>query len=278
MNVYFRRYRLRPLKQLNRFSSLEEKEGVHLMAKTPGGNSFADYFPHPEFGDARPEEFLDKFRFQSKDYDKKVLHFLLHDHKLRAQAPRPFKNHQLWDGNQEVISPVIKYKLKSTSDKSFAPLLKQGIRVRLDANGIFTQASLQDWSKDLQARIEYLEDPTQDLNWEQINLPLARDFISGSPFQYYIYKPNCKFYPDTKSNVIFSSYMGSELGRWHTYCELLDKGDLRLVHGIHTPDLYEGQAKLFKGDFNQGFTPDMSVVKEMYKDLSSGPWSLLCSL
>lgn len=281
MNVYYSTYKLRPLKKANRLSSLGVKDGVFLKIKMRWTDHFADYFPHQELGDLSVDEFLEKFKFQDQDYEKKIFHFLLDEEKLRSQTLRPFRNHDLWSG-QVTISPVVKYKIHDEKDYSYLPLLDKGTIVRLDANGLFTSASLKHYfsqlPKKLLPKIDYLEDPMKSKDWEVPQVPYARDFIEGDPYDVLIHKPNSRFLVKSEKRTIFSSYLGSDLGQWHAYCELLVAGNLNEYHGIVTPGLHECQRQLFKGSYHDTFIPSNDVVTAIYQDLHQREWKLLCSI
>lgn len=254
MNVYYRPYRLHQKRKLNRLDASSRKSGVHLKVKTRFTEHFADYFPHESLADLPVELFLEKFKYQDNEYEQKVFHFLLHEEKIRSVKPRPFKNHT-------------KYKLQAHDDFGF----KKFKSVRLDANGLFNRDSLKIFVAELSENVEYIEDPMRDTDWSGFDIPFARDFIAGEPYAYLVHKPNCRFLRPTEKKVIFSSYMGSDLGRFHAWCELMEKGDLSLEHGIHTPDLFEEQ-KLT--DFS-----DSDQILELYNDLSSSEgWKQLCSI
>jgi hypothetical protein len=266
MQVYFRPYNLKALRKANRLSSLGTRHGVHLKIKQRFTEHFADYFPHTELGDRPVEQYLPEFKFQAYEYDQKVFHFLLNEEKLRKKKITPFLNHELWDGITPPTAPVVKYKLMDKEDRRFTRLSSV---LRLDANGLFEKHELLDFLKDVpSSKIEYIEDPLQSSDWSQLGVKTARDFIAGGPYDYLIHKPNCRFLREKNASVIFSSYMGSDLGLWHAYCELLELGDLKSYHGLLTPNLYEEQRLRFT---------DSSVL-EMYKNLSSGDWKFLCSI
>jgi hypothetical protein len=273
MNVYYRTYFLTPTRAANRFCSQGKKIGVHLKIKKRFTECFADYFAHEALGDMPVELFLEKFKYQDNEYERKVFHFLLNDEELRGQKTRPFLTHQLWDGRAELISPVLKYKLQGETDLSFTRALEKKIRVRLDANGLFTRETFNSFlaqvPKEFRGHIEYVEDPLESTEWKDLGVPVAQDFIKGAPFDVLIHKPNARFLLQTDSKVVFSSYMGSDLGLWHAYCELLQKGDLSEYHGLSSTRLYEEEK------IN---VLDQSSVLKLYQSLSAGEWKQLCSI
>ncbi len=282
MKVFYSTYNLKPKKKANRLSDLASKPGVYLRAELNNKVYFADYFPHLPLGDRSVDEFLAGFKFQHIEYDKKVFHLLLQDHAYQKVTPKAFKNHQLWNSTDKIDSPFVKYKLLDLDDRSFMLLLDQGIKVRLDANGLFNKETylkfMSEIPKEHLPLIEYIEDPLSSLDWSNLLTPNARDFISGDPFDFYIYKPNCEFYPETKARIIFSSYLGNTLGLWHSYCELVTQGDLSLRHGIYTSGFYEEEASLFQGNYYDGFSPSQNEVKTLYKKLDQLNWKSLCSM
>jgi len=282
MDIYFSRYKLTPLKRVNRLSSLEEKEGVFLMAEVNGLKVFADYFPHIPLGDSNVDQFLERFHEQDEEYDRKILHLLLADGKFQKKECKRFQNHQLWNGSESLNSKLIKYKLFSTTDRAFLEPLSRGIRVRLDANGMFSEESLsiflESIPKEFLSLIDYIEDPIRSSHWKDLSVPTARDFLNSETYDYYVYKPNCEFRPETKAKIIYSAYLGSELGAWHTYCEMIDHADSELIQGIVGQGFYKEERGLFKGEFSTGIYPDENVVKNIYQELNLRKWKKLCSI
>ena len=282
MHVYFKRYKLTPLKALNRLSGITPRFGVHLKIKTRRNENFADYFPHPELGDRIADQFLEEFKYQDQEYEQKVFEIQLHEDKLRSSPLKVFFNHELWDGKSEIKAKTIKYKLKDEKDYSFLGALSQKIKCRLDANGLFNAKTITEFEKGiphhLKDHIEYLEDPMKEPDWSASSLTLAQDFIPGSPFKFIVHKPNRGFAPLGETPIIFSSNLGSDLGLWHSYLELIMQGNLSLIHGLITPGFYQEEKLKFTGNYSQGFIPDKKTVKTMYDELSAGDWKLLCSI
>lgn len=283
MKVFYSFYSLHSLKKANRLSSEGKKSGVLLKAELSGKTIFADYFPHLPLGDKNCEEFLDSFKFQEKEYERKVFDLLLKDSDFQGIRPKHFFNHQLWSESERLEAPVIKYKIQHEEDYGFLKILQiSTARVRLDANGLFTRETFHAFSKEVsglyKTRIDYLEDPFKETNWEDLDLKAARDFIEGNPFDFYIYKPNCEFMPSTDKDIIFSAYLGSSLGSYHAYCELIQKGNLNLTHGIFTQGFYEEEIKFLQGTYQDGFISAPDKVKEIYKNTSDRSWKLLCSM
>ncbi len=282
MKVLYSPYTLTPLKRANRLSSLGKKHGVYLKGVLGDTTTFADYFPHEALGDRSCDEFLSTLKFQNDEYDKKVFDLLLKDSKFQNLKPKKFTNHQLWTESQTLEAKTVKYKLQNLHDQAFKVCLEKGLRVRLDANGLFKRSEYEQFVKDIpekfHAQIDYIEDPLADLDWSKLGLPSAQDFISGDTFDYYIYKPNCEFHPRTEAKVIYSSYLGSDFGRWHAYCELASDGDITLTHGIITQGFFEEEKPLFKGTYKSGFDINQPVAQRLYRDLSDIGWKTLCTI
>lgn len=282
MQIYFALYSLTPLKRLNRNSTLEPKNGVHLKAVTPKGVGYADYFPHAIFGDKGCDHFLKQFHLQKDLYDQKVLELLIQDPGYQKIPLQKIKNHQLWTGTEDLEAEVIKYKLLNPQDRTFLDPLKRGIRLRLDANALFNQETFRQFLSsipyELRSLIEYVEDPIISGPCDSIGVKVATDIVRSEHFDIYIFRPNCQFYPNHQTKNIFSSYLGSDLGRWHTYCELIQKGDLNEIHGIMSRGFYEESVCFMEGNYQDGFIPDPKLVKKMYEDLSKKEWIPLCEL
>lgn len=281
MKVFYSPYTLTPLKAVNRLSQGDKAHGVFVKAVLKNTTLFADYFPHMTLGDRTVDEFLTDFKFQTDEYDKKVLDRLFKDETFQRLKTRTFFNHKLWAGIGELDSPVIKYKIMSLEDRNFIYALEKNVRVRLDANGLFDNETFKAFKKDIPEKyldlIDYIEDPMQDPDWTGIEMKTARDFVAGSPADFYIYKPSCEFRPQ-QINVIYSSYLSSEFGKWQSYGELCLEGDLRLTHGIVTKGFYQEETNLFDGTYGTCFLPNHDAVRGLYQDLSDKNWKLLCSI
>lgn len=281
MKVYYSPYRLTPLKVANRLSSLSAQDGVLLKAVLGNKTTFCDYFPHVSLGDKSVDELLQIFKFQNNTYEQKCFDLLLRDHELYWTKPKLIKNHKLWNVGED-LAPVIKYKVKGHDDYGFLEALKNNIPTRLDANGLFSRSELlkflQSIPPELLTYIEYFEDPLFENDWSNLPLKTAKDFIEATPFDYVVYKPNAEFLPKTDVPIIFSTYLGHNLGRWHAYCELLREGDLNYVHGIQTEGFYQEEVNLFEGDYSQGLYAKTQVVQKMYKEIATLNWKSLCSM
>ncbi|MES2526865.1 MAG: hypothetical protein V4598_07245 [Bdellovibrionota bacterium] len=260
---------------------MEPKEGVYLSSEVNGKTVYADYFPHIPLGDEPVTQFLAGFQKQETEYQRKMLKLLHSDAEFQSYPAKRFRNHQLWTGSEEIVSHVVKYKMLHPQDKAFHEALKRGVRVRLDANAMFNKSNMNELLDSLTPEwhklIDYVEDPLSDIDWSTFPLKRARDFILGTPFDLYVYKPNCEMRPDF-SEIIYSAYLGSALGSWHTYCELISSGNTSIVQGIIGQGFYEEVKDFYLGDYDSGFIPDLTVIKEMYADLRARNWEDLCSM
>lgn len=275
MKINYSLYSLTPKRKANSLGSLTKKTGVNLRGELNGKIFYADFFSHPELGDETLDEFMESFRFQKTEFQKKVFDLLLKDHAFQNIRPQMFKNHALQ--TETTLHAPIKYKIMHEEDYGFLPLLERRRTFRLDANGIFTRSGFESYIKNLDPRllksIQYVEDPTKELDWENLPIKTARDFVNGSPADFIIHKPNARFKSDEALPHIFSSYMGGALGVFHAYCELINEGDLSLYHGINTFGVYEEDRELFTGvDL---LTPHVENIRRIYRDLGNQTWKSL---
>ena len=279
MKVFFSPYCLEPRNLANNQSDLKTKQGIFLRSEADF-IGYADYFPHVEFGDQSIAEFMSTFPDFSNDYHQKILQRLKQP--LDVSESSSFKNHQLYFPGDYVESNIIKYKLISLEDTKFSALADKGITLRLDANGIFNRlgflAFLNELSPKALESIEYIEDPSKDLNWDNGVVKLAEDFLQGSPTDFFIYKPTRSLFPETNKRIIFSSYMSSWLGLWQDYLELIAKGDLALTHGLVTPGLYNNMEIIFTGNYREGFRPDLVKIRTLLGDFELIKWTYLCQI
>jgi hypothetical protein len=282
MKIFYSPYQITPKRLANRLGSMKPRAGVFIKGEINRQIIFADYFPHIPLGDRSVDEFLSEFKFQEDEYDQKVFNLLLKDKEFQKIAPKAIKNHQLWSGSEQITSSVIKYKMLTPLDKNFLTPLKNGVRLRLDFNGIFKRDEYFNFFKDIPEKyfslIDYIEDPLSELNWDNLPIPSAMDFIEGSSYDFYIHKPNCEFLPQIDIPIIFSSYLGHNLGRWHSYCELIRQGDLKMTHGIYTPGFYEEEENFFTGNYDSSFIANRQRVNKIYQKVSDLNWKRLCSM
>lgn len=279
MKVFFSPYSLEPKNRANNQSDLKTKHGIFLRSESEF-IGYADYFPHGEFGDQSISEFMSSFPDRSNHYHQKILHRLKQP--LNISESASFKNHQLYHPGDQVESNIIKYKLFGLEDTNFSALAQRGITLRLDANGIFNRLGFLAFLKGLSPKalesIEYIEDPSKDLNWDNDLVKLAEDFIQGSPTDFIVYKPTRTLFPETNKRIIFSSYMSSWLGLWQDYLELIAKGDLTLTHGLLTPGIYSNMETIFNGNYHEGFRPDLVKIRTLLNDFELIKWTYLCQI
>ncbi len=278
MKIFYHRFSLRPLKKLNHLAGLSDRDGVFLRSESTDGIGYSEYFPHPELGDLNVEEFLDTFKDQMHETQMKALYFL-DPQWSQVKTGKIFYNHQLYREGERLECTTIKYKIKNDQDFFFQHC-PEGIKnIRLDANGLFNANTWRDFElripKELYHLIEYIEDPLSLINWEDVSLPKAQDFIKGSPCQVKIYKPYREFYPEETKKVIFSGNMGHGLSNYQGYLELLQKGNLEDYHGIITPNLYENSANIFTGNYQGGFAPNTQLLNHYFHELELRPWKRL---
>lgn len=283
MKVFYSVFDLTPIKRANRLSSLDKKSGVYLKAVLGDNTLFAEYFPHLPLGDRTYGQFLDEFKFQNVEYDQKVFDLLLKDAEFQKVKPKKFMNHQLWTGSEEIEASVLKYKMLHPQDRAFLEPLKKGLKLRIDFNALFTRAEylkfLEGIPPELLKNIEYTEDPLSEKDWSDLTIPSAMDFIEGNPYQYYIYKPNCEFYPKKENiKVVYSSYLGADLGRWHSYAEMVSKDHVHSTQGIVSKDFYQEERFFYDGNYRDGFIANLDSVKKVYQDVAAGEWKSLCSM
>lgn len=236
MKVFYQPYTLTPTQKLNAVDEIKQKHGLYL--KIEDDTTFlGDYFPHEGLGDLSVENILSD---TDNAYLKNAIELAkLSDVKIQYKS---FQNHLL---NKFKSDHVTKYKIKSLNDfEEIAEGLKIAKKVRLDANGTFSIKELNKHLVKLDlSKIEYIEDPSHEKNWNDLVIPSAEDFIKNPHATFSIVKPNRCI--QQNSNSIISSYMGSDWGRVLCTNFLHQFGNFELVHGIVTPNIYKEQVKLF---------------------------------
>jgi len=293
MKIFYCHYSKKSEDKLNRFEPSDIYQGVYFKSEIEPVNghqqlSYADYFPHKVFGDQPIDEFLSEFKEQKTNQQKKLFYFLQRDYCYQEKSNKSlpiitFSNHQNWDQKSPIYAKIVKCKLHTITDYHILNCEKSKLQnlksIRLDANGLFTKESFSHFFNELDPviknKIEYMEDPGMDLNWNHYPLPLARDFLDGFPFHVQIFKPNRSIFDEEWKNneipIIFSSYQGSDLGHWHCYNELLDFGNINLTHGI------ADKSPIFDIE-NDYYCPNNLQVKKMYDELTKVSWNYLCTI
>jgi hypothetical protein len=276
MTIDYCLYELTPMMSLNSFSRMDIRKGVFL--KRDDG-TFVDYHPWIEFGDPSRQDFLTSILNFGLDEKTRCLFDL--DGKRREIHSKKFKNH----GLNNPIGGYGKFKISCPSEiKHILKRYRNQDVFRFDLNNNSSYSEVMHAWNGLESRekeaIEYIEDPyLGDLSWgdlESNGVPLAcdRNELSTPGWKFQIFKPNVDLVKKENCSQIYSSYMGADLGRYHSYLELMLYGDLELVHGIDTPNIFRGQNQMFAG---QSGTLEISnsAVTEMYLRLSRLEWTNL---
>jgi len=281
MKVFIKKFYLVPKFSLNRLSGTQAREGVFFFAESNTGIRVAEYFPHPEFGDPLVDEFLYQFESSDSTFFAKIKYFLSID--IHEISPCAFHNHQLWRPGDKLWSKIIKYKLQHKNDYSFLGILNEIHKVRLDANGLFSRKEIKDYlksiPKDVLNIIDYVEDPTSDQNWSDLNINVAQDFLIGDYFETIIHKPARQFFPHCNKQIIFSANMGHGIGQYHDCRELINFGNLNFTHGLVTPSLYDSVPELYKMDLETFmFQFDYKRFESFINEQLKSDWKFLCHL
>lgn len=275
MKIDYSLYHLLPLKQLNNFSSLQQRFGVYLKINDV---FFLDYHPWEEFGDLSVSDFLLSLKQNGLS---EHLHSLLQlEMNKDLIVNHPFKNTSL---NQKIVKIKVLQDLSTLAEQ--LNLLDETKKYRFDFNNKFTlEEILLFWdalSYTNKSKIDYFEDPCTNENdcWSKLKhhgIPLAcdRNPKSSTYYDVEVFKPNAEPFQKNSRPQIFSSYMGGDLGRFHAYLSLMHFGDLNLYHGIDTPNIYNNQLELFKMDA-EFFYINHTAVIQMYQQLKELSWSAL---
>lgn len=301
MGLSYSPYQLTATKSLNSQMNKTVRSGVLLKFSQGKEVGYADYHPWTKLGDIDIPTFLTIIKYHPEHPLTQVMKsFLRDDISWQNHIPqKSFFNHDLCldfaELTQQKKISVIKMKIGHQIDKEQMAIKKvtkkfPQIRLRLDANhALSLKQTLAFWnmfSPEEKTCIEYLEDPFpyHASSWRELkkyNIPLGLDHfaentqdISPDSYDFLIFKPNIKSYDSFKKNnkdMIFSSSMGHDLGRFHSYCRLLEKGDLNLYHGIHTPHIYEEQQDIFLMKENR-VTPQIGTIKKFYEELAQRKW------
>lgn len=283
MQIDFCIYHLQPLKTLNRFSS-SIRRGVFLRI---GKKFFLDYHPWKEFGDISVEEMLKCIK-ESRKLPGFLEQLLALEQDRFNTIDLPFLNHSLDLAEEKQILGEDRVKLKYLGDleELRSCLLKNRSRtLRVDFNNALSETEfIGFWESlplEVQNAIEFFEDPVPLVgdNWKKfinLGIPLAcdRNFFNELHFDFKIFKPNIERYQPLEKPIIFSSYMGHDLGRYQCYLSLMNRADLKLFHGVDTPCLYSEQIDLFARDGN--FLKLNKRSRDvMYKKLKGLEWNSL---
>ncbi len=279
MEVAYFKYSLTPRIQLNRFGKSDVRSGVLLRIDR---DYFLDYHPWSEFGDIGIHELLELLK-KSHELPPYLATVLVLEKNRESILTKPFFNHDLTETPGRHYSGCIKIKylndlnlLKTTINNT------ESNSIRIDFNNALTPASFlrfySELSDKLRQRIEYFEDPfpmdTKGLDTTLFaNIPLAcdRNKFNSDLCKYNIFKPNADCNPLDGITQVFSSYMGHDLGRYHAYLSLMKYGDLKLHHGIDTPNIYHEQLNFFNNKDGQ-LMINTDLVNKIYSELHELEW------
>ena len=269
MDLEYCHYELTPLVKRNRFNDSSRK-GLFIRVDT---DYFLDYFPWKEFGDKSVPEFLDELKRKRSlpDFLLRDLDVEKNQHKIQKKG---FLNHSFNNLN----SNVCKVKFLGDFDELRIKVEQfQGLKIRIDFNNYGKVEEILHFWRSLsdKSKIEYFEDPGyREEDWQEFineGIPIAKDRMDdkNNLAGFNILKPN-RDKPKSK-NCIFSNYMGSDLGMYHCYLHLMQKGDLDLTHGIVTNGIYKEQREIFS--FLAGrWILNQSEIDKLYDDLRRREW------
>jgi len=267
VKVSFSQYSLTPKRPINAKENLNTKQGLYLKIVKGTKTYLSDYFPHVPLGDLSVDEVL-KNPFENDYFNNVIKLAQLVEKDIDYHS---FSNHGL---NTDNGSGVIKIKLIDPTSFELLDYLMRttDCRFRLDSNASFKIQQLNSLLKDFDlSRIEYIEDPSRDSHWNNLLIASASDFIENAHAKFKILKPNRSF-ENTSQEAIISSYMGSDLGRILTYKYLMLFGNLDLVHGVITPDIYDEQNQhLFKPNHQLDDKTEQLIKDEILQ----GSWTAL---
>lgn len=272
MDIDYSLFTLNPRRKLNRFDT-NKREGVYLRIDK---KYYVEYFPWQEFGDSSVHQFLGDVR-KSKKLPNYLLQLLnLEKCKDRIQH-LDFYNHK-FDGVAN--GTVCKLKYKNDLSLLNHEIKKNEGKVRIDFNNGLSQNAYWKWESELsdsiKKKIEYIEDPFVIENKLLLSssIPFAcdRNKWIDCVYEFKILKPNIDEYEDCYEKIIFSSYMGGDLGRYHCYLALMKWGNLNFYHGIDTPNIYDEQLPLFVDQKDGRLSLDKFILEEIYNSLREREW------
>jgi hypothetical protein len=280
MGVKFSKYSLIPCSRLNRFE-ITSREGCYFSLDD---KLFLDYCPWIQFGDLSVDDMILSIK-ESNDIPKLFSKLFEIDSRGIQDQYKSFLNHDL---NIQKHSKYIKVKCDESTDLTkLISSFSSDNKLRLDFNNALTPSVFKDMFSKLdnqyKNRIDYIEDPFiyDEQEWtrlQQDGIKLGTDRnIRNEISHINIYKPGIDLdLPiNTHQDIIFSSYMGSELNTFHTYLEASDKADLSLRHGIYLPTLFEDQFKIIKNITEDRYVVDKISINELYNKLKGLEWTTL---
>jgi hypothetical protein len=280
MGIKFSKYSLTPVAKLNRFDT-KLREGCYFSLDD---KYFLDYCPWKQFGDLSVDEILISIKVNN-DIPKLFKKLFEVDSKRKRAMYKSFLNHDL---NIQKNSNIIKVKCDENTDLSLLlNSFSRDCQFRLDYNNSLSYDSFKEsydnLTKELRARINYIEDPFvfDHVQWAELQMSgirLATDRnVLNSISKVIVYKPGIDIsMPESNSQeIIFSSYMGSELNTLHTYLEAIDSADLNLHHGILTPNIFDHQIEIIKNITADRFVMDKKNMNKLYDKLGESSWTSL---
>lgn len=274
MELEYSLFTLTPKSYLNHLESCE-REGVYLKYK----GAYAEYTPWKGLGDISVQDFLQNIKNTNKLPSFIQRQLSLSDRYFDI-SHRPFKNHGLNTLSGDCVKFKIEKFLAALEDDEDFKSVKS---LRVDCNNMY---SIEDFliflsrlDQSILEKIEYFEDPCpfhiedwKRLKEKQISLASDRNIYDEDISSFKVYKPMIEVEEYTGNNIIYSSYMGSDLDRILTFTALMDGGDLNLFHGVSTPDLYEGQLDLFvKNECYRELNKDKA--EEVFRRLEKVVWT-----
>lgn len=287
MEIKYSLYKLYPKRRLNHLGDKKVRAGILFRFNQ---SCFVDYHPWEQFGDPAIEIVLEWLRKGvCNEFTDRLFELANLDEKRIVIKHIPFFNHILVSdmNDQDDVAPNKIVKLKGLCEleqdlKMIKNFTQKKIRLRLDFNNLsdfsYITSLWHSLSEQEQSLIDYIEDPFKyEANlWHCLKaqgIPLACDRNEEQDNYINIWKPNIEKRP-RGDNYILSSYMGHDLGRYHCFLELMCSHEniLKLVHGINTPSLYEGQLNLFV-ETDGALSINTVVVDGMYNELKEREWN-----
>jgi hypothetical protein len=281
MDIKISKYILTPKHPLNRFTVLEHS-GVLFQIDN---NHFVDYFPWEQFGDLSVDELLDQIVVNGGELPSFLNQCVNLDKERYEIDYWDFLNHELYQNTSPIESSIIKIKYINDFHQINEILRSSKARLRIDFNNGGSLDSIVEWWKTLtpsqKLKVDYLEDPIEynhekylELKKCGIKLACDRNNFDDRTFDFKVIKPNVDLVDGPSHEGIFSSYMGHDLGRFHSFLSLMKWGNLNLAHGINTPNIYNEQLNLFT---NKGLHTSLSPleVKRMYERIRGREWKTL---
>lgn len=260
MGIEYSNFTLFPVKELNKFSSGEPRQG--LLFRSNG--QYTSYCPWAQFGDLPCDDFLaqKKTTLLTRGFELDVKKDVL-EHKSFLNTGDEVLKLKCGKDLEQNIQVINEYS-KTTK------------KLRLDFNNLSSYEEIKSLWESLnnQKQIEYIEDPyPYDDSWvalQHLGIKIACD-RNPPKTQINIYKPAVDPKSEENKINIFSSYMGHDLERYHCYLALMDYGKLDLCHGIDTPNLFRDQRELFIKKDNK-FEVNLAEVEKMYQSFDLMDW------